>query len=83
MKNCGLSTNGKAELARLCKIEEGKLAKFLEVGKALVEIDNKRLYLGKHKSFDEFVTERFGICSRLARCLMDISNTLAANNLMA
>jgi N6-adenosine-specific RNA methylase IME4 len=46
-------------------IREG-LEQFLEVARALLEIQQGRLYRATHATFDGYVTERFGIARRTA-----------------
>lgn len=52
------------------KIREG-LASFVEVGQALVEIRDSRLYRQSHKTFEDYVAQRWGISARHAYRLVD------------
>ena len=57
----GLTKQEKTELEKLCAVIEDGLSKFLEVGKALMEINERKLYRETHGTFEAFVSERFGI----------------------
>jgi hypothetical protein len=50
-------------------IEQGKQT-FMEVGQALLEIRDRRLYLETHATFADYCSERWGFSDRHARRLM-------------
>jgi hypothetical protein len=56
-----LTAPERTDLRKLCKIVEDGLGKFIEVGSALLEINERKLYRESHKTFEAFVFEKFGI----------------------
>jgi hypothetical protein len=56
-----LTAPERTDLRKLCKIVEDGLGKFIEVGLALLEINERKLYRESHKTFEAFVFEKFGI----------------------
>jgi hypothetical protein len=57
-------------LAECEEIIEKGLATFIEVGAALLQIRDERLYLETHKTFDDYCRERWDFTDRRARQLM-------------
>lgn len=70
-----------AELSRLeaCErvIERG-MTTFVEVGEALADIRDSKLYRASHKTFDEYCRERWGFDRTYAYRLMDGAKTVQA-----
>jgi DNA N-6-adenine-methyltransferase (Dam) len=65
-----------AERARLVELEaivERGLATFQEVGNALLEIRDSRLYLASHGTFESYCRERWQFTDRRARQLIEAS----------
>jgi hypothetical protein len=58
-------------------IHEGELA-YVEVGKALQEIQKGRLYKDKYNTFEEYCEKRWGFCRQTAYEYMDAA-AVAAN----
>jgi hypothetical protein len=56
-----LTAPERTDLRKLCKIVEDGLGKFIEVGSALLEINERKLYRETHKTFEAFASEKFGI----------------------
>jgi hypothetical protein len=67
----GLTKQEKTELEKLCAVIEDGLSKFLEVGKSLMEINERKLYRETHGTFEAFVSEKWGISRQRAYQLMD------------
>jgi hypothetical protein len=57
-------------LAECEEVIERGLATFIEVGAALLQIRDERLYLETHKTFDDYCRERWDFTDRRARQLM-------------
>jgi hypothetical protein len=70
MENC-LTREEKTDLQHLCKVVENGLGKFLEVGKALLQISTKKLYRESHKTFESFVSDRWGISRSYAHRMIE------------
>ena len=63
------------------RIERG-LATFVEVGQALLEVRDGRLYRAEHGTFEDYCRERWGMSDRRARQLMtaaEIGTTVPAD----
>jgi len=75
-----LSSEERARLHTLERTIERGLANFLEVGKALLEIRDQRLYRA-HGSFEQYCHQRFGITQH--RGLAIIRSTQVADHLLA
>jgi hypothetical protein len=74
-----LSLNEKAELRRLeTVIERGKNV-FTEVGTALCEIQEKRLYKAEFPTFERYVSEKWCLTRRRAYQYMEASRAVSAN----
>lgn len=56
-----LTAPERTDLRKLCKIVEDGLGKFIEVGSALLQINERKLYRETHQSFEAFVSEKWGI----------------------
>jgi phage N-6-adenine-methyltransferase len=59
-----------SELARLEKVIDGGLKTFVEVGSALSEIRDNRLYRASHGTFEDYCRERWGMVASRARQLI-------------
>lgn len=66
-----LATSEASRLADLEAAVERGLATFLEVGEALREIHDSRLYRGNHDSFEAYCRDRWGFTDRRGRQLME------------
>jgi hypothetical protein len=66
-----LTAPERTDFRKLCKIVEDGLGKFIEVGSALLEINERKLYRETHGTFEAFVSEKFGISRQRAYQLMD------------
>jgi hypothetical protein len=60
----------------LVKVVRDGLNKFIEVGMALVELREKKLYRNTHQTFEEFVNDTFSIGIRYAQMLMKGTKTV-------
>ena len=68
-----------SEANRLTELEttiEKGLQTFVEVGNALLEIRDSRLYRRTHSTFEQYVKERFKMTDRRARQLMDSAEVI-------
>jgi hypothetical protein len=70
-----------AEQAQLDQDEatiESGLASFVEVGRSLADIRDKRLYRAKHGTFEKYVDVRWGIARRTYQQMIAASRTVAS-----
>lgn len=67
----------KKDLKRLESVIDSGLKTFLEVGSALKEIRDRCLFAGTHKTFEKYVSDRFGMERSHAYRLIDASETNA------
>lgn len=65
-----LSIAEAGRLGELVRVVEEGMATFMQVGRALSEINGERLYRETHKTFQGFCTERFGFTASRARQLI-------------
>jgi hypothetical protein len=65
-----------ARLADLERIVERGLQTFFEVGSALLEIREKRLYRETHRRFEDYCRERFGFSASRGRQLIAAAKTV-------
>jgi hypothetical protein len=49
---------------------------FIEVGRALLEIRDSRLYLGTHSTFEDYCRERWNLSERRSYQLMDAAKNI-------
>jgi hypothetical protein len=73
-----LSTSESKRFSELERVIERGLKSFMEVGTALMEIRDQRLYRLTHARFNDYCHERWDISSGYARRLMDSVETVAA-----
>lgn len=73
-----LSTTEHADLARCEAVVARGVLTFIEVGNALMEIRDRRLYRAAHRTFAEYCAERWGMSRQRAYQLMGASD-IAAN----
>lgn len=69
-----------AERSRLSELEvvvERGLAKFVEVGAALIEIRDAKLYRAEHRTFEAYCVARFGMKKSQAYRLIEASGIMA------
>lgn len=66
-----LSTNEQADYQRLCVVVERGMAHFVEVGMALAELNEKRLYRAEFPTFEAFVADKFQLSRRRAYQMME------------
>lgn len=69
-----------AEKTRLSELEvvvERGLAKFVEVGAALIEIRDSKLYRAEHRTFEAYCVARFGMKKSQAYRLIEASGIMA------
>jgi hypothetical protein len=69
--NTALSTGERVDLTALESIIHEGLATFIEVGQALAEVRDRRLYRDKHGSFEEYCHERWLLSRTRAYQLID------------
>lgn len=62
------------ELQKYERIVDVKMKDFVEVGSALMAIQEKRLYRETHKTFDKYCEDRFGVSRQHAYSLMAASD---------
>lgn len=74
-----MSSKESRDLKRLESIIEAGLRTFLEVGVALVEIRDSRLYRGHYETFDDYCRERWGMSKTHANRL--IASAVTVNQL--
>ena len=65
------------QLPELEAIIERGLASFIEVGNALIEIRDGRMYGSEYETFEEYVDKRFGFTRQRAYQLIDATKTAA------
>jgi hypothetical protein len=75
-----LSLNEKAELRRLETVIERGINVFGEVGAALAEVQEKRLYRAEFVTFERYVSEKWHMTRSRAYQYMKASRALAANH---
>jgi len=68
--------DGLAELESLEEIIEKGLTSFFEVGKALITIKEKELYLIEYKSFEEYYRARWGFKRTYAHYLIEATKVM-------
>lgn len=73
-----MSSREAKELKRLEDIIATGLRTFIEVGVALVEIRESRLYRGQYESFDDYCRERWGMSKTHANRLIASASTVNA-----
>jgi DNA modification methylase len=66
MNELSLSANEQADLERCEAVIERGLATFVEVGSALVEVRDRRLYRKEYASFEAYCRDRWGMVRRHA-----------------
>lgn len=71
-----LTTAEEKRKEELVRIVKDGLNKFIEVGMALAEIRDKKLYRNTHQTFEEFVNNTFSIGIRYAQMLMQGTKTV-------
>lgn len=71
-----LSADDKVELAKLEEIVKQGLAKFVEVGNALVEIYNKSLWREGYRSFEDYTRRRWSLGKSHAHRLIDAAKVV-------
>lgn len=64
------------QLPELEKIIDRGLASFIEVGNALIEIRDAKMYGSEYATFDEYVDKRFGLTRQRAYQLIDATKTV-------
>jgi hypothetical protein len=64
-------------LSELESIVERGLASFIEVGNALIEIRDAKMYGSEYATFEHYCNERFGISNSRAYQLIEATNTVA------
>lgn len=69
----GLAVSDRGRLAELEAVVERGLSTFVEVGEALMEIRDSRLYRDSHLTFEAYVAEQFGLQRRRAYDLIEAS----------
>jgi hypothetical protein len=77
-----LSEDEKTRLAALEKKVSRGLKTYIEVGRALLEIRDARLYRGQHGTFEEYCRVRWDLSARHARRVIDaahVANVLGPN----
>lgn len=73
-----LTTWESGRLAHLERVIEAGLQTFYDVGEALMEIRENRLYRQTHRSFEAYTKERWGMGKSRAHQLMEAARTVAA-----
>jgi hypothetical protein len=76
-----LSSEERGRLHELERTVERTLESFLECGRALLEVRDRALYREHYKSFEHYLTRRFGITYSQGASLM--RSTLVAEHLLA
>lgn len=71
-----LTTAEEKRREELVRIVKDGLNKFIEVGMALAEIRDKKLYRNTHETFEKFVNDTFSIGIRYAQMLMQGTKTV-------
>jgi len=71
-----IATNEGVRLAELEATIERGLQTFVDVGNALLEIRDGRLYRQTHGTFEDYCRERWGFTDRRARMLMSAAETV-------
>jgi len=71
-----LSTAEKQRKEELVRVVKDGLKKFIEVGMALAEIRDKKLYRNTHETFERFVNDTFSMGIRYAQMLMKGTKTV-------
>lgn len=66
------------DLAACEEVIDRGLATFVEVGLALMEIRDGRLYLESHETFDEYCRERWSMSNRHANRLVEAAEVMGA-----
>ncbi|MBD2184425.1 hypothetical protein H6S82_10565 [Planktothrix sp. FACHB-1355] len=74
--NAQLDAGEKARLEELEAVIEQGLQTFYEVGKALDEIREKKLYRETHKTFDAYCRDKWGIARRTAYQFIDAAHVM-------
>lgn len=74
-----LSPRENKELRRLEDVIEAGLRTFIEVGRALIDIRDQRLYRGAHATFDDYCRDRWGMSKTHANRL--IASAVTVENL--
>jgi len=73
-----LSVTEAARLAELEPIIQRGMTNFVEVGNALLEISDRRLYRATHSTFQEYVADRWKITARRAYQLCEAAEVVNA-----
>ncbi len=73
-----LSDGETGRLAELEAVVERGLQTFVEVGEALGEIRDQRLYRATHRTFEEYCRDRWGFVASRARQLIAAAETVTA-----
>src|SRR6266540_534193 len=76
-------TIAKRERGRLVELEgviRHGLSTFIEVGNALMEIRDSKLYRATHKTFDDYCRERWGFSDSRGRQLISAAKAVTAGN---
>lgn len=72
-----LAANDAADFTRLDTVVSRGLASFVEVGRALQEIQQRKLYRAQYKTFESYVKQRHELSSRRAYQLIDAAGTVS------
>ena len=70
MKQSSLSVSEQTELSKLETVIKRGIRSFIEVGKALMDVRDKRLYRGAFATFEEYCQRKWGIGDRRAKQLI-------------
>lgn len=70
MKQGSLSTTEQREFGKLEAVIKKGLRSFVEVGQALMDVRDKRLYRAQYPSFEAYCQDRWGIGARRSRQLI-------------
>jgi hypothetical protein len=80
--NLPLSLPEKEDLAELERVVERGNVTFVEVGRALCEIRDRRLYRGEYKTFDDYLLDKWSFtrmhASRLIGAYQTVTNLVTA-----
>ena len=73
-----LTVDERDHLAECETIIEAGLASFVEVGEALAQVRDSRLYRSSHGTFEDYCRERWGLSSRHVNRLVEASEVVGA-----
>lgn len=71
-----LAKAGRSQLAQCEEVIERGLDSFIEVGNALLQIREGRLYKDDYDNFEDYCRERWDMCGRRARQLTDAAEAI-------